>query len=143
MTSGRTAALVVSAEGQIAIVHTSELGAVAPHADASELPLLVDEGAVLANDGRARAALGTTPSGRVLVARGALLDALGAALVRAGCTRAVVLDRGLGDSPVHRTGTGDPPRATYDETTLSAIAVPLKPRGFRFEAETALARNAR
>src|SRR5262249_11150758 len=68
----------------------------------------------------------------------------GSALVRAGCARAVVLDRGTPvASAVHRAATTDPPRASYDETTLSAIAVPLKPRGFRFEAEAAVARNVR
>jgi hypothetical protein len=52
----------------------------------------------------------------------------------------VALERGApAPFAIHRSGTTDPPREQYDETTLSAMAVPLKPRGFRFEAETKVA----
>jgi hypothetical protein len=84
-----------------------------------------------------RAALGITPDGRVLIARAVTSAStpLADALKSAGCTRAVALDRGLhAKATLHRAGTADPPRAFYDETTLYAMATPLKPRGFRFDA---------
>jgi hypothetical protein len=130
------------------ILRAGELGPVAAHSDAAELPLLVDGGALVAptHDASAvsvqRAALGITAEGRVVVARGAAASFLTLAetLRRVGCARAVALDRGGAVGPtLHRAGTMDPPRARYDETTLSAIAVPLKPRGFRFEPETKVA----
>src|SRR5262249_19804313 len=134
-------------EGQLAIVRASELGSIAPHADLSELPLLVDEGALVAHDGggRGRAALGVTSGGRVILARGDVgASALGASLARAGGAGAVLLARGEPSlAPLRRAATADPPRASYDETTLSAIAVALKPRGFRFEAESTLAQSGR
>jgi hypothetical protein len=147
--SGKAGVLVASPEGQLSIARGSDVSAIAPHADAAELPLLVDEGSVVPSPdphgvAGGRAALGITASGRVLVARGnGSPSELGQALVRAGCARAVLLDRGTPGGAIHRTGTADPPRASYDETTLSAIAVPLNPRGFRFEAETAIARATR
>ena len=64
----------------------------------------------------------------------------GDALKSAGCARAVVLDRGVrGAQHYDRAGTSSPPRAHYDETTLFALAVPMKPRGFRFEAKEQMA----
>jgi hypothetical protein len=84
-----------------------------------------------------RAALGTTPEGRVMIARGSFAsDApLAEALKRAGCTRAVALDRGS-HSPalLHRAGTASAPLARYDDTVLFAIATPMKPKAFRFDA---------
>jgi hypothetical protein len=65
----------------------------------------------------------------------ATLDDVVAALERAGCTDAVLLDRGAGDAGhLFRAGTDAPPRSRYEETTLYAMGVPLLPRGFRFEA---------
>ena len=110
--------------------------------DSAELPLLFDEkGAGPAS--AAHAALGITPNGRVLIARtqgeggsAALADALR----RAGCTRAVILNRGSHPAPLlARAGRENAPRNRYDESVLYAIAMPLKPRGFRFDAETAAA----
>jgi hypothetical protein len=85
----------------------------------------------------ARAALGTTPAGRVYIAktkaRGAA-EAMGDVLKRAGCTDAVLLDRGDGDGgSLFRAGTATPPRSRYEDTTLYAMSKPLMPRGFRFE----------
>jgi hypothetical protein len=86
-----------------------------------------------------RAALGITAEGRVVVARGTFASAepLAEALRKAGCTRAVALDRGGGyaHAGVFRAGTSVPPRARYEQTTLYAMGVPMKPRGFRFEPE--------
>ena len=79
-----------------------------------------------------------TPAGRVYVARataGAGAEALGELLKRAGCTQAVLLDRGAGThGSIFRAGTTTPPRSRYEETTLYAMGKPLLPRGFRFES---------
>jgi hypothetical protein len=86
-----------------------------------------------------RAAIGTSPDGRVVVARGVVASAepLARALAHVGCTRAAALDRGGGraHAGLFRAGTSAPPRARYEETTLYAMGVPMKPRAFRFEPE--------
>ena len=142
-----SAALVASEDGQLSIASLRELGSVPAHVDAVELPLLIDDGKVLpvsSAGSRARAALGLTPAGRVYVARimsgsaagtGSGVEALAETLKRAGCTRAVLLDRGAGvHGSVFRAGTATPPRSRYEETTLYAMGKPLLPRGFRFES---------
>jgi len=132
--------ILVSEDGAIAIASVKSGVTVPEKGDAVELPLLVDEGEAVtplpvAEEGRAPVALGITPNGRVLVARGRAVGDVADALVKAGCTRAVLVDRGTGDHGVlHRAGTDTPPRSRYEETTLYAMAKPLLPRGFRFEA---------
>jgi len=143
------ALLVASEDGALSIVSARELGTVPPHTDAVELPLLMEEGKLVAGAGggagghggrgSARAALGLAPSGRVFVAKssggGAGAEALAEALKRAGCTKAVLLERGAGTSGVmFRAGTATPPRSRYEETVLYGMGKPLLPRGFRFEA---------
>jgi hypothetical protein len=139
--SEHTAALVASEDGQLSIATSRELASVPAHVDAVELPMLMADGKVLpsaAAQGRSRAALGLTPSGRVYVTRavaGAAASAMAAVLSRAGCTRAVLLDRGTGaHGSLFRAGTTTPPRSRYEETTLYAMGKPLLPRGFRFES---------
>ena len=86
------------------------------------------------------------PAGRVLVARGEFSSAapLAEALARAGCTRAVSLDRGVHATAfIDRAGTSSPPRSRYDESVLYAIGAPLRPKGFRFEASTPVAQAAK
>jgi len=110
------------------------------------MPLVLDGDKVL--DGhksvelQPRAALGITRNGRVLVARATLTsdEPLASALRRAGCTRAVALDRGA-HSPgfLDRAGTVTPPRGRYDDTVLYALARPMAPRAFRFEPDSTLA----
>ena len=144
--------LVAQADGSLAIQRASELASVAPHVDFVEVPLLLDDGQPVVGAAKGvgagagdRAVLGTTRSGRVLVARGESTSeaALVETLRRAGCTRVVGLERGMrAPSFVHRAGTSTPPRARYDVTTLYAIAAPMKPRAFRFEALPALAQAA-
>ena len=145
-----SAALVASEDGQLTIAGARELASVPAHVDAVELPLLIDDGKVLAAShagSRARAALGLTTAGRVYVARimsagvgagagaGAGVEAMAEMLKRAGCARAVLLDRGAGvHGSVFRAGTATPPRSRYEETTLYAMGKPLLPRGFRFES---------
>lgn len=129
--------LLVSEEGAISIVPSKSGALVLPKGDAVELPLLLDEGAPVHSTLHATApvALGITPAGRVLVARGAALDELTTALKKAGCTRAVLLDRGAGGhGAMFRAGTATPPRSRYEDTTLYAMGKPLLPRGFRFDA---------
>jgi len=141
-TGGRSGAIVIAADGSLAIVRSEEVGAISAHVDVAEAPLVVERGTVVTTPSGAtvaRAALGVTPDGRVVVARGTFAGdgPLAEALVAAGCSRAVALDRGARvDSPLRRAGTSSPPLAESDATTLFAIAAPMKPRAFRFEAET-------
>jgi hypothetical protein len=134
-----TGVLLVSEDGAISIT-PSKGAAVPPKGDAVELPLLLDDGATVSHaapPARASVALGITSSGRVLVARGAALDDVTTALKKAGCARAVLLDRGAGDhGSMFRAGTPTPPRSRYEDTTLYAMGKPLLPRGFRFEPTT-------
>ncbi len=137
---GRSGVLVVLADGSLAIERSEEVGNIGAHVDLAELPFVLDHGVVsMGPTGamEARAALGVRPDGRVLIARGTLESdaALGEALASAGCSRAVALSRGLhADVTYRRAGTASPPHASDDATTLFAIAAPLKPRAFRFDA---------
>jgi hypothetical protein len=127
------ALLTVTEEGSLSI---ASAGPAPANGDAVELPLVIDDGAVVTSMPRARqpVVLGTTAEGRVVVGRGASLDAVAKELVKIGCGRAVLLDRGLGShGTLFRAGTATPPRSHYDETTLYAMGKPLLPRGFRFE----------
>jgi hypothetical protein len=137
------AALVASEDGQLTIASPRELASVPAHVDAVELPLLIEDGKALTVShagSHARAALGLTPAGRVYIARimsgaAAGVEAMAEMLKRAGCTRAVLLDRGAGvHGSLFRAGTATPPRSRYEETTLYAMGKPLLPRGFRFES---------
>jgi hypothetical protein len=145
--SDELALLVASSSGGLAILKREELASLAPHADVSEVPLVLDGGVVTREAARtgavgSRSALGTTTDGRILLARGETTsDApLADALRRAGCSQAVALDRGS-HSPafVHRVGSDAPPRARYEDCVLYALAAPPMPRAFRFEADSAVA----
>lgn len=136
-------ALLVSADGQLSLTRASEVpGALPDHADFLELPILVWDGKTEGTppaDVTARAAIGVTPAGRVILARGTFSgDApLAEALLRVGCMRALTLDRGAQATAfLDRAGSASPPRGRYDESVLFAIAAPMKPRGFRFDAAT-------
>jgi hypothetical protein len=141
--------IAIGPEGQLAIERADAAPALGAHDDLAELPLAIWEGNTVPLASAAggatgasgatelRAVLGTMPSGRLLIARGSFSSAspLADALARAGCTRAVVLDRG---SPapafLDRVGTAQPPRVRYDESVLYAVGSPLHPKGFRFDA---------
>jgi len=141
--------LVVSGDGRMTIFRADDAPALGPHDDLVELPLALWDGErppVGAGAPVPRAALGIAPSGRVLVARGVfssigpLVDALSAA----GCSRAVVLDRGLrATGLLDRAGTDRPPRGQYEESVVYAIGTPLRPRGFRFEPSALVAQAGR
>ncbi|HVH44098.1 MAG TPA: hypothetical protein VM925_17225 [Labilithrix sp.] len=132
-----TAFLVVSEDGALTIASSKGGLTVPPKGDVVELPLLIDDGAPVSHvgaHGRAPVALGITTAGRVFIARGAAVDDVASSLKRAGCTRAVLLDRGAGNhGSIFRAGTTTPPRSRYEDTTLYAMGKALLPRGFRFE----------
>ncbi len=137
----QSAALVATEEGQLSIVAARTLSSVPARTDAVELPLLIEDGKRLTlghAQALSRAALGITPAGRVYVARSvgeSGVDGLADVLKHAGCTQAVLLDRGAGShGSLFRAGTTTPPRSRYDESTLYAMGKPLLPRGFRFES---------
>jgi hypothetical protein len=133
------AALVVRPDGALSIQRSFDAAALMPATDVAEVPLVLYDGAKVVSEfsSSARAALGTTPDGRVLLARSGGDAPLADVLAKAGCTRVVLLDRGAGLPPfVHRSGLGAAPLARYDETVLYAIATPMKPRAFRFDATT-------
>jgi hypothetical protein len=141
--------LLVDADGKLALARATDVQGADAHADMLELPIVLWDGKseVVAATGpvQARAAVGMTPSGRVLIARGSFrsLVPLADALARAGCGRALSLDRGVHASAfLDRAGTIHPPRGRYDESVLYAIAAPLRPRGFRFEPSTLVAQGA-
>ncbi len=145
-----SALFFVGGDGRLSIVRSSEAPALDPaHGDMLELPVAVWDGkarSAASGNVEARAAIGMTATGRVLVARGvfASVAPLADALVRAGCTRALVLDRGtLASAGIDRAGTASPPRSRYDETVVYAIASPLPARAFRFEAANLVAANKR
>jgi hypothetical protein len=135
-------AVFVGDDGDISIVRADDTPILGDKDDLVELPLLLWDGEPVTLAAGAvvpRAALGIAPSGQVMFARGSFASAapLAEALSRAGCTRAVSLDRGTeATALLDRSGTASPLRARYDQSVLYAIAAPLRPRGFRFEATT-------
>jgi hypothetical protein len=141
--------LLVDPDGKLALAGAMEVQGVDAHADMLELPIVLWDGRsqATASTGpvQARAVVGVTPSGRVLIARGSFrsLVPLADALARAGCTRALSLDRGVHASAfLDRAGTSNPPRGRYEESVLYAIAASLRPRAFRFEPSTLVAQGA-
>ncbi len=144
-----TGALVVGAVGGIAIVRAPDVPPLGAHEDMLELPIVLWDGrpvAVSSGPAMLRAAIGLSPSGRVVIARGSFTSAspLATALALAGCTRALSLDRGARATAfLDRAGTGRSPRARYDESVLYAIAAPLQPRAFHFDATSPVAQGAR
>jgi hypothetical protein len=137
-------AMVVDGDGRLSLALADAVPALGPHDDLAELPVVLWDGHIQAPTsppdaaaGGTRTALGTTPSGRVLLARGASATAtsLATALAAAGCTRALLLDRGLrADGFIDRAGTDRPLRSGYDQSVLYAMSAPLRPRAFRFDA---------
>jgi hypothetical protein len=142
--------LLVDGDGQLTMAHADGAPSLGPHDDLVELPIALWDGKpTVAPDGgpaAPRSALGQTPSGRWILARGTFASAapLARALARAGCTRALVLDRGLHAAGfLDRAGTSSPPRGGYDESVLYALGTPLRPSGFRFDASTPVVQTAR
>jgi hypothetical protein len=141
--------LVVSSEGRLSIARNEDAPALDPHGDLLELPVILwDDTATPASPGplTLRSAIGVTPSGRVLLARGSFGSSgpLAEALGRAGCNRALALDRGSRATAfMDRAGGTSPPRSRYEEAVVYAVASPMHPRGFRFDAATIVAQGKR
>ena len=140
--------LLIGEDGRMSMVRASEAPTTTDgHVELLELPILTWDGtteASIPGASRPRSAIGVTPAGRVVVARGTVDSAapLAEALTRAGCVRALSLDRGAsGTGFLDRTGGISPPRARYEETVLYAIAAPMLPRGFRFDAANLFAQD--
>jgi len=142
-----TGVLIVGSNGHLTMSRSDDAPPLGVHDDLVELPVVLwDEGRATATSNGGvvapRSAIGLTPDGRVLIARGSFgsQEPLAQALAAAGCTRALALDRGTRASGfVDRAGTQASPRARYEESVLYAVGVPLAPRGFRFEASTLVA----
>ena len=141
-------ALVVGPDGKLVVLRAADAASIAAHEDLLELPIILWDGTPSPLSGGAvatRAALGMDPAGRVLIARGTFANAtpLADALARAGCTRALSLDRGAHAAAfLDRAGTADPPRGRYDESVIYAIAIALQPRGFHFDSTALVAQGA-
>jgi Phosphodiester glycosidase len=141
--------LVVSSEGRLSIARSEDAPALDSHGDLLELPLLIWDGTATpapAGPVALRSAIGVTTSGRVLLARGSFGSAapLAEALGRAGCSRALALDRGSRATAfIDRAGGSNPPRSRYEEAVVYAVASPMRPRGFRFDAATVVAQGKR
>jgi len=141
------AVLLLPHDGPPSILDASQTVGATPGVDAVELPLILDGGEPTETSklpfargkhaAEEHAALGLTDDGAILLARGtaASPSILAGALMRAGCTHAVLLDRGADASAtVLRAGTEHPPVARGDETTIYVLAKAMKPRAFRFDA---------
>lgn len=141
--------LVVSTEGRLSIARSEDAPDLDGHGDLLELPLILWDGTATTAPGGAvavRSAIGLTPSGRVLFARGSFGSSapLAEALGRAGCTRALALDRGSRATAfIDRAGGPSPPRSRYEEAVVYAVASPMRPRGFRFDPATVVAQSGK
>ena len=127
--------LLVGGDGRLSILRSSDAPSVDPaRGDLLELPLAAWDGkvrSVAAGSVEARAAIGMTPQGRVLVARGVFpsVAPLADALVRAGCTRALVLDRGTrASASIDRAGTASPARPLRRDRRLRHRQPAARPR---------------
>ncbi len=123
-------ATLVVGDGTARILLPGEPVTVGAFEQAVQLPLLADDTDVTERarergDARARAALGVTEDGRVVVAtlRHDSSDPLAVGLRAAGCRRIVELDRGSHHpAALERTGTETPPRPAPESTTLWVLA---------------------
>jgi hypothetical protein len=142
-------ALLLDDTGRLDIELADEVPPLGAHDDLVELPILIWDGRPTESQVGPvimRAAIGVAPGGRVIVARGSFSSAtpLAEGLARAGCARALSLDRGVQATGfLDRSGTASPPRGNYVETALYVIGRPLSPRAFRFDAVTPADQTAR
>jgi hypothetical protein len=145
-------ALVIGGDGRMSIVRASDTPTLDPQrGEMLELPVLLWDGQAVASSrvagpAQLRSAVGLTASGRVLLARGTVgrEATLAEVLARAGCTRALLLDRGTRASAfLDRAGTPSPPRGRYDETVLYAVSSPMPPRAFRFDPANLVAQGSK
>lgn len=127
-----------------------EVPILGPTDSAVQLPLLATAGEPTA-EGRAqgplreRAALCVTRGKRVLLARGQSDSPapLVTALLSAGCTSVVDLDRGSSDpSFLHRTGTELPPTGDYETSVLYVLGRSMTPHAARWERASSTLNSA-
>lgn len=131
-----TGAGVLVVEKERARIEKSDGFTPTADADAVELPLTADEGrplpeARVVSSMRPRAAIGVLDDGSMLIASTTFDtdEATTEALVDAGCSRVVVLDRGGHQNAyVHRAGTETPPEAHYETTTLYVVRAAMHGR---------------
>jgi hypothetical protein len=136
------ATLIANPRGELRLSTSGDV-TLAADEDATQLPLLVKAGELEPRSRergelRQRGALCLAPDGALLVAvaRHDSSDALANALVRAGCTDVVELDRGSHHPAfVHRAGGTTPPMASYETSVLYALGRPMLPRAFRWKPE--------
>jgi hypothetical protein len=131
--SDRADAVLVQKDGRLAITSPDDPALASPGIDATVLPRILHNGAPLAHSDVGvmhRAALCTSSDGRTLVAHGEVGSSkLAEALKAAGCSEAVLLDRGEhAYATIRRAGTNSPPIATSHATVLFVLAEPLAPR---------------
>jgi len=127
---------VLAVENERARIERSDGYAPTADADAVELPLSADEGrplpeARIVGSMRPRAALGILDDGSVLIATTTFDtdEATTDALVDAGCSRVVALDRGTHQNAyMHRAGAETPPEARYETTTLYVLRTSMHGR---------------
>src|ERR1019366_6795357 len=107
--------LLVGGDGRLSLVRSADAPAVDPtRGELLELPVALWDGKARPAAGGPvvpRAAIGMTPGGKVLVARGTFgsVAPLADALARAGCNRALALDRGTHATGfLDRAGTSSP-----------------------------------
>jgi hypothetical protein len=136
--------LMVDKDGALSIVASSDPTLATAGIDATVLPGIMHAGAIGAHadlpfshkTSLVHAALGIAPDGHVVIARGEVASAspLAHALKSAGCTNAVLLDRGEeAHAMIRRAGTSNPPIARDRESTLFVLGVSMKPRALHFK----------
>ncbi len=139
--SDEEAVLLARKDGVLQIVPTEDASLQAPNIDATSLPLILHAGAITSHaeltlsrkSSPDHIALGITPDARIILARATVPSAkpLAEALKSAGCTTAVLLDRGEESAAIiHRTGTTNPPVSHSRSTTLFILGESMKPRAY-------------
>lgn len=133
--------LVASPDETLSIVPARSRPQLVANEDMIELPLILWDGTPssksTSDPSKLRAALGITAGGRVVFARGQGADLdLADALARAGCDRAVALDRGAETSNrwERRDVAGGALRTQSDESTIWVLASSIAPRGVRLDS---------
>ena len=127
---------VLVVENERAKIERSDGFSPTADADGVELPLTADEGrplpeARIVGSMRPRAGLGILDDGSVLIASTTFDtdEATTDALVDAGCSRVVALDRGTHQNAyMHRAGGETPPEAHYENTTLYVLSTSMHGR---------------
>ncbi len=128
--------LLVADAGGLAILRSEDAKALAPDADASELPLTAEDGRLRPEARelggmRTRVAVCVLSDGTVLTATTTFDsdEATTSALLDRGCVRVVALDRGAHQASfVHRADTATPPSQRYEVTALYGVDQPATGR---------------